>query len=204
MTGEAGGVARYGRFELDSVLVLADRKWRIASGLREVVDAAICTTAALVGAELVRAGGVLVREYRSAGSSVCGSLHEAPGMSLGVLDGDLSYAVVARPWRFELDTCTDEVLVDAVHVIDEETDPGAETAGVVLPVRYGSVQPNFALADDQLNVADDTVVVWPPFALDESQDIDTPVGHSACVRAEHVRDNSSNLDVWHVATFQLL
>lgn len=94
--------------------------------------------------------------------------------------------MVASPWRCEFDTGTNEVLVKAVDVVDDETDPGPETAGVVLPVRDGPIEPHFAVADGQLHVADDTVVVWPTFALDEAENFDTPVGDCAGIGAEHV------------------
>ena len=86
-------------------------------------------------------------------------------MAFRVFDRDFTDAVTALAGSCELDAIGDEPLVDAVDVVDDETDPGSETSCLLLPVRNRSIQPDLTVAHDELHVADNPVVVGSSFAL---------------------------------------
>lgn len=125
-------------------------------------------------------------------------------MPFRVFDRDFANAVIALAGSGEFDSGRDETLIDAVDVVDDEPDPGSETSCLLLPVRHGSIQPDLTIANGELHVADDPVVVGPSFALNETEDLDTPIGDGASIDAEHIRDDASNSDVGHSGSFQLV
>lgn len=117
-------------------------------------------------------------------------------MALRVGHDDLSDTVLANPWRIELDAGIDETSMDRVHVVDQEPNPGAEPARSGLPVRHGSVQPHLAVTCQQLDIADNTIVVGPTFTLGESEHLDAPVGNGTRIGAEHVRNDATDTRIF--------
>lgn len=118
-------------------------------------------------------------------------LHEPPVVTLKIRHGHLGDTMVAGAGRVEFDTGSYKALMNCAHIVDQDPDPGSEPAVPLLPVRHRPVEPHLAIADRQLHIADNVVVIGPVLPFREPEHCDTPVRNGAGIGAEHVRDHTS-------------
>ena len=112
-------------------------------------------------------------------------------MTFWIGRGDLADTMLSSSRRVEIDAGRLDPLVGRIDVINEETNPRAEGTLPLVPIRHRAIEPDLAGTDNQFHVADDPVLIGPALPLDESENLDQPIGHGASIGAEHIGDHAS-------------